>query len=219
LSNEITVRTSEFEQAQREAKAISSSELVPKAFQNNIPNTLIAMEMAQRTSFGVMTIMQNIHVIHGRPGFSSQFLIACVNHSRRFSPMRFNMTGEKGTDGRTCVAYATDLETGEIVEGPEVSIGMAKADGWWSRKDSKWPRMPDLMLHYRAGTFFARLYAPEILMGMRTTDEIHDIAASDSRAQVSVDSATSALAAATPETDPETGQVIPDHVGKEESSQ
>jgi len=30
------------------------------------------------------------------------------------------------------------------------------------------------MLRYRAATFFGRLYAPELLMGMETTDEIED---------------------------------------------
>ena len=27
-----------------------------------------------------------------------------------------------------------------MIEGPEVTIAIAKADGWWSRKDSKWPQ-------------------------------------------------------------------------------
>ena len=35
--------------------------------------------------------------------------------------------------------------------------------------------MPDLMLRYRAATFFSRLYCPELTMGMRTTDELEDM--------------------------------------------
>ena len=35
--------------------------------------------------------------------------------------------------------------------------------------------MPDLMLRYRAATFFGRLYAPDLLMGMQTADESMDI--------------------------------------------
>jgi hypothetical protein len=31
------------------------------------------------------------------------------------------------------------------------------------------------MLKYRAASFFGRLYAPEIMMGMHTEFEIHDI--------------------------------------------
>jgi hypothetical protein len=32
------------------------------------------------------------------------------------------------------------------------------------------------MLRYRAGTFFGRLYAPDVLMGLYTQDEALDIA-------------------------------------------
>jgi len=35
--------------------------------------------------------------------------------------------------------------------------------------------MPDLMLRYRAATLFARLYAPELTMGIHTDDEVIDI--------------------------------------------
>ena len=35
--------------------------------------------------------------------------------------------------------------------------------------------MPELMLHYRAASFFGGLYAPEVLMGMQTTEEVNDI--------------------------------------------
>jgi hypothetical protein len=51
---------------------------------------------------------------------------------------------------------------------------MAKAEGWVSRKGSKWATMPELMLMYRAASFFGRLYAPEVLMGMHSMEEIQD---------------------------------------------
>ena len=35
--------------------------------------------------------------------------------------------------------------------------------------------MPELMLQYRAGAFFARLYAPETTMGLMTSEEMRDI--------------------------------------------
>jgi hypothetical protein len=87
--------------------------------------------------------------------------------------MRFEMTGEG--DNRTCVAVATEKSTGERVESPPVSIEMAKAEGWFGKAGSKWKTMPELMLRYRAATLFGRLYAPEILMGMRSAEELEDI--------------------------------------------
>ena len=42
------------------------------------------------------------------------------------------------------------------------------------KNGSKWQTMPELMLRYRAATFFGRLYAPDILMGMRSDVEVYD---------------------------------------------
>jgi hypothetical protein len=36
--------------------------------------------------------------------------------------------------------------------------------------------MPELMLRYRSAAFFARLYAPDITLGMQTAEEVEDIA-------------------------------------------
>lgn len=46
--------------------------------------------------------------------------------------------------------------------------------GWYSKNGSKWQTMPELMLRYRAATFFGRLYAPDILMGMKAEEELKD---------------------------------------------
>jgi len=52
---------------------------------------------------------------------------------------------------------------------------MAKDEGWLGKQGSKWKTMPELMLMYRAAAFFGRLYAPDVTMGMQTTQEIADI--------------------------------------------
>jgi hypothetical protein len=83
--------------------------------------------------------------------------------------------GEEGTDDWGCYAYAIDKMTGEELQGPKVTIGMAKKEGWFSKTGSKWQTMPQLMLHYRAAAFFQRTYAPEISMGLMTSEEIQDI--------------------------------------------
>ncbi len=77
-------------------------------------------------------------------------------------------------DAQQCVAYATDLATKETIEGPPVSIAMAKAEGWYSKSGSKWKTLPELMLRYRAAAFFIRLYAPETTMGLHTPEELYD---------------------------------------------
>ncbi len=167
-----------FEDAQRMAKVLVSSKLVPLTFQgaDKMQDAMIAMEMAQRMNATPIAVMQNLYIVHGRPSWSASFIAAAIASSKRFSPIRYKMTGIEEKDDRTCVCLATDY-TGEIIYGPPVSIGMARKEGWYGKKGSKWPTMSELMLRYRAVTLFGRLYAPDILMGMHTQDEIHDIGA------------------------------------------
>lgn len=165
--------TQAFELVQRQAKMLSSSTLVPKEFQGNMANCAIGLSIAKRLGADPFMVLQNVDIIHGRPSFRASFLIAMVNASGRFTPIQFRMTGEG--DNRACVAYAKDKETGETVEGPEVSMAMAKAEGWSTKSGSKWKTMPELMLRYRSGAFFARLYAPDITLGMLTAEEAMEV--------------------------------------------
>lgn len=187
--------------AQRMAKILCASNLVPKEYQGNLPNAIIALEMAQRIGASPLAVMQNTYIVHGKPTWSSQFIIAAINSCGRFSPLRFSITDpepETTAEGtiyewdnqarkklpkpvkeqiknRTCTAWAYDKQTGDKLEGPPVSIEMAVQEGWYSKDGSKWKTMPELMLRYRAATFFGRLYSPDVLMGMQTKDEVEDI--------------------------------------------
>ena len=162
-----------FELAQRGAKLLAASDLVSPAFKGSVPNCLLALNIAARLGADPFSVLQNLFVVHGKPSWSASFLIAMVNSSGRFTPLQFRMSGSG--DDLTCVAHAKSKETGEPVEGPPVSIRMAKEEGWMGKTGSKWQTMPDLMLRYRAGAFFSRIYAPDLTLGMRTAEEETDI--------------------------------------------
>lgn len=162
-----------FEHAQRVAKMLCSSSLIPKEYQNNIQNTMIALEMANRIGASPIMVMQNLNVIQGKPSWSSTFIISSINSCGRFSPLRYEMEGEGDT--MKCTAWAYDLATKEKLLGPTVTMQMAREEGWLTKPGSKWKTMPTLMIRYRAAAFFGRLYAPEILMGMQTAEEVQDI--------------------------------------------
>lgn len=160
-----------FQLAQRIGQALMKSNLVPKEYQNNLPNTLIALEIANRIGASPLMVMQHLNIIYGRPSWSSTFIIAAINNCGRFEPLQFKMDGEGMK--RTCVAWTRDKK-GNVLEGPAVSIEMAKSEGWLDKNGSKWKTMPELMLRYRAAAFFGRLYAPEITMGMQSAEEVAD---------------------------------------------
>lgn len=170
--------------AYRVATCLAKSDLVPSTFQGRPENCMIALEMAGRIGASPLMVMQNLYLVHGKPAWSSQFLVACINASGKFTPLRYRMTGEKGKDTYGCVAWAKD-SSGEVLESPEITIGMAKNEGWYSKSGSKWVTMPELMLRYRCATLFARLYAPELTMGIQTAEEVTDItpAATDGKSR------------------------------------
>lgn len=163
-----------FELMQRAAKLLSASSLVPKDYQGNLPNCVIALNMAQRIGADPLMVMQNLYVVHGRPGWSSQFLIACFNQCGRFAAIRYRFSGTPNKDDWTCQAYSKELQTGELIEGPEISIALAKKEGWYQKSGSKWQSIPQLMLMYRAASWLVRTHAPEIAMGLQTDDEMRD---------------------------------------------
>jgi hypothetical protein len=168
-----------FEAIQRAARLLSASSLVPDIYKGNLPNCTIAMNMASRLGADPLMVMQNLYIVHGRPGWSSQFYIAAFNSCGRFTPIHYRYTGETGKDSWGCIAWAKEKATGEIVEGPEVTIAIAKAEEWYSRKGSKWQTMPQLMLDYRSASFLVRTVAPELTMGLKTVEEIRDGDAGD----------------------------------------
>lgn len=227
-----------FELTQRVAKLFASSTLVPTAYrqfvrawnkdiraeewQENpaaLANCALALSIAERMSADPLMVMQNLHIIEGRPSWSSVWIIASINQCGRFEPLRYDMTprgeprkieyefdawegrGEgrrkvtkKGVAtirDRSCIAWTVPkgtiippqantrqkaIDAGlTVFESTEISLQLAIDEGWLTRNGSKWQTMPDQMLVYRAAAFFGRVYAPELLLGMPSNDEVEDI--------------------------------------------
>ncbi|CAI8726044.1 hypothetical protein [Pseudomonas sp. IT-P4] len=178
-----------------------------------LPNCVVALNMALRMGADPLMVMQNLYVIEGRPSWSSQFIIAMLNSCGRFSPLRFDLSdpgkveelkysatfwkdGKKVTEQRTakikhqtCTAWVIEKETGDRLNGPTISMQMAIDEGWLTKNGSKWLTMPEVMLRYRAASMLGRLYAPELLMGLQSREEVEDFidATADASGTYSVD--------------------------------
>jgi hypothetical protein len=165
-----------FEALQRAARLLCASSLVPERYRGaeGLPNAVIALEMATRIGASPLMAMQHLYVVHGQPGWSAQFLIASVNSCGRFTALRYEWTGKKGQDAWGCRAWTIEKETGQRLDGSWVTWEQVKSQGWLSKNGSKWQSMPEQMFMYRSAAYWQRAYAPEVGMGLRTTEELED---------------------------------------------
>jgi len=204
-SNQISLmQDGGLEKVWRVASMFAKSDIVPKQYKGKIENCAIAIDMAINMGVSPLNIMQNLDIIQGKPSWSSQYIIAMINTSGRFEPLKWNVVKTnnnlKGTefdesswDKNTnsmihkstkfnkdlmdveFTAYAKDIKTGEILESPTISLLMAIKEGWYNKSGSKWQTIPDLMGRYRSAAFFGRLYCPDVMQGFHTKEEIQDI--------------------------------------------
>lgn len=166
---DIFFNMADFEKAQRIAKMIAHSNFIPDRYRGNIGDCAIALDIAQRLQMSPITILQELYIVNGSPGYSSKFLIALINGRGGFAQdLEFEETAT------TCFAWTINKQ-GTKLTGPTVSMDMAKKEGWLDKKGSKWQTMPQVMLIYRAASFFAKKYCSNLLMGLRPIDEIEDI--------------------------------------------
>ena len=170
----VQAETQQFELAQRQAKMLASSSLVPKDFQGNVANCGIAINVAKRTRLDPLMVCQNLAIIHGRPSWSATALIGMINSCGRYTPLRFVFDNED--EPTSCYAVATDKESGQELKGEKITLEMAKKEGWSTKVGSKWLTMPGQMLRYRAASFWSRAYASDLSLGFYTQDEVRDFA-------------------------------------------
>tara|TARA_R100001460_G_scaffold101775_1_gene145904 strand:+ start:243 stop:929 length:687 start_codon:yes stop_codon:yes gene_type:complete len=155
-----------FESAQRIAASLADSALVPNTYrgQTGLPNCIIAIEIANRMGISPFQVMQNLNIIHGRPSWSSQFIIGLIKSCGRFEGFDYS----EGDDFCQCSAFLKD-GAGTPVSGPRITLEMARKEGW--TKNSKWSTMPQTMLRYRAASAFGRFHIPDLILGIQSVEE------------------------------------------------
>lgn len=162
-----------WELATKMAASLAKSTIVPKEFQNNANNALIAIEMASRLRTSPLMVMQHLYVVYGRPSWSAQYVIAMINGSGKYD-MELQFEEKADDKGKPCSCMCWTEKDGRKVTGPVVTMDLAKAEGWYDKNGSKWKTMPQMMLRYRAASFFGRMNCPDLMMGMYTREEVEE---------------------------------------------
>lgn len=161
-----------FDAAYRAAEMFAKSQLIPAHMRNKVEDCFVALHMAARMGEDPLMIMQNIYVVSGTPGWKTQYMIARANASGVFSGgIDWDVTGEG--ENLSVVAKAYLAKTGELIKSPAVDFKMAKAEGW--TKNTKYNSMPEMMFRYRSAAFLIRLYAPHVMLGYQTVEEVETL--------------------------------------------
>lgn len=165
-----------FDQIWRASKLFASSDLVPTAYKSKPENCFIAIEMADRMGISPFAMLQSLVIIQGKPSMEAKLIIALVNDSGIFAdPLEYEIVGDDPhAQDYKVRAFATMKKSGKLCQGPWITYQMVKGEGWLDKGGSKWKTMPSIMFMYRAASFFAKVYCPNITMGMQTREEMED---------------------------------------------
>jgi len=177
----VSAAQTHFQLMQRKAQLFANSPLIPETLraggpQQALANCYIGLTIAEAMNENPLTVLQNIHVVKGKAGFSAQFMIARANASGIFKG-RIGWREKGQGDTLSITAYAILADTGEEISFT-ADMAMAKAEGWTS--NPKYKSMGPLMLRYRSATFLVRLYAPDVMFGYQTAEEVDDVVAAGS---------------------------------------
>jgi hypothetical protein len=168
-----------FNQAQRVARMLVHSPLIPdhvrgKTTEEGIGNIIMALAMAQEMGESPVAVMQAIYFVKGKAGWRTDYMIARAAKAGVFAgPIRWKTTGS-GKD-LAVTAYAT-LKGDTDPVSVTIDLKMAEAEGW-GRDSGKYKTMPEHMLCWRSATWLIRKYAPQVMLGYQTADELEDIEA------------------------------------------
>ena len=184
LENGIYSSSDTFKLAYQMAQGLAQSTLVPQTFQNNPSNCLIALEQSNRLGISPMAVMQNLYIVQGKPSFSSSFVIGLINASGKYDmELQFD---EEEKDGKPYACTCWTTLDGRKVNGIKITMDMADKEGWSKKNGSKWVTMPQVMLRYRAASFFARMNCPELSIGLYTKEELDDFSSDKKKSKASL---------------------------------
>jgi hypothetical protein len=166
--------SNEFDQSFRSARLLSSAKgLVPKEYEGNPANCMLALSMAKTLRITPFMFFQWAYPVNGKFGLEAKAVISIANQSGMFKHgIEFEEIGTKADgDSWGFRAYAEDVRTGKTIE--EIfTIGDARSAGWLG--NTWWKKLPRMMLKYRSASFLIKFNRPELLGGMGVYEEMRD---------------------------------------------
>lgn len=155
------------------SKMLSQSQMVPKNYQRQPQDILVALQWGYEVGLQPLQALQNIAVINGKPSIYGDAALALVKNHPNCRGVSETIEGEG--DKRVAVCTVKRAYGSEIEETKKTfSIQDAKTARLWG-KQGPWQQYPERMLAMRARGFAIRDAFPDALKGIITQEEAEDI--------------------------------------------
>lgn len=160
-----------FTEQMRFAEVVSQAKgMLPRAYEGNPANVLVAIQYGASLGIEPMAALQNIDVIQGTPTLSAKAVAAMV----RANGHKLWMNEDEQNMSATCTIVRNDDK--------EHPVTVTRDKAWAQRmglltKDN-YKKQPTTMLMWRAVTACANRACPELFLGLGgayTADELHDM--------------------------------------------
>lgn len=161
---------SNFQELERFAGIAAKTSFVPKIYQNNPDNILIAVQMGAELGLAPMQSLQNIAVINGKPSIYGDAMLAVCKASPLCEWVKEEIQGDEKEEW---IAICTVKRKGNPEVVSKFSWKEAK-DAQLTGKPGPWLSYPKRMLQMRARGFALRDAFPDLLNGLISQEEAQD---------------------------------------------
>ncbi|HBB7035818.1 TPA: RecT family recombinase [Escherichia coli] len=164
----------------RFAELMSQSKAtVPKHLEGKPADCLAVTMQAAQWGMNPFAVAQKTHVVNGTLGYEAQLVNAVVSSSSLLATrLNYRWSGDwSNINGKTDKSPNLTVTVSAVLKGEaeprELTISMAQAG---VRNSPLWEQDPRQQLAYLCTKRWARLHAPDVLLGVYTPDELQETA-------------------------------------------
>ena len=164
----------------RFAELMSQSKAtVPKHLEGKPADCLAVTMQAAQWGMNPFAVAQKTHVVNGTLGYEAQLVNAVVSSSSLLvTRLNYRWSGDwSNVNGKTDKSPNLTVTVSAVLKGEaeprELTISMAQAG---VRNSPLWEQDPRQQLAYLCTKRWARLHAPDVLLGVYTPDELQETA-------------------------------------------
>lgn len=153
-------------QAMDLAKMMASANLIPDHLKGKDGDCLLVIMQACRWGMDALSVAQCTSVVRGKLCYEGKLVSAVLVAMGTISGrLRYEYSGSGPQRAIRVIGRLSGETTDRTVEGTVAA---------WATQNDAWKRDPDMMLSYRGARQWARLHAPDAMLGIYTPDELED---------------------------------------------